>query len=148
MKIDTSLLIPMAEANQNFSKVVRSVDENGMAVILKNNKPRYVIIDFDKYEVIESRLGRDGGNASKAKSAEDVDDFYVVEALKLGAELGKISSSYIQRRLCVGFLKAQKIIDRLESLGYISPPDGARPRKVLVNPEDVDEIAEKIKEKE
>ena len=148
MKIDTSLLIPMAEANQNFSKVVRSVDENGMAVILKNNKPRYVIIDFDKYEVIESRLGRENGNSSKAKSVEDVDDFYVAEALKLGAELGKISSSYIQRRLCVGFLKAQKIIDRLESLGYISPPDGARPRKVLVNPEDVDEIAEKIIEKE
>jgi antitoxin Phd len=40
MTLDTNLLVPMTEANQNFSKVVRLVDESGMAVILKNNKPR------------------------------------------------------------------------------------------------------------
>jgi len=38
MTIDTRLLVPMTDANQNFSKVVRIVDESGMAVILKNNK--------------------------------------------------------------------------------------------------------------
>ncbi len=41
--VNTDYLVPMTEANQNFSKVVRTVDENGMAVILKNNKPRYVV---------------------------------------------------------------------------------------------------------
>ena len=40
----------MTEANQNFSKVARMVDENGAAVILKNNAPRYVIIDYSKLQ--------------------------------------------------------------------------------------------------
>ena len=52
MIINTDNLVPMTEAHQNFSKVVRTVDENGMAVILKNNKPRYVVVDFDEYEAI------------------------------------------------------------------------------------------------
>lgn len=54
MIINTNTLIPMTEANQNFSKVVRSVDETGMAVILKNNKPRYVVVGFDEYNEIQS----------------------------------------------------------------------------------------------
>lgn len=52
MIINTDYLVSMTEANQNFSKVVRTVDENGVAVILKNNKPRYVVVDFDEYETI------------------------------------------------------------------------------------------------
>ncbi|MBQ6864244.1 MAG: type II toxin-antitoxin system Phd/YefM family antitoxin [Clostridia bacterium] len=52
MMVNTNYLVPMTDANQNFSKVVRMVDENGMAVILKNNKPRYVIVDFDEYEEV------------------------------------------------------------------------------------------------
>jgi antitoxin Phd len=40
----------MTEANQNFSKVVKLVDESGMAVILKNNKPRYMVVNFSEYE--------------------------------------------------------------------------------------------------
>ena len=52
MMVNTDYLVPMTDANQNFSRVVRLVDENGMAVILKNNKPRYVIVDFDEYEEI------------------------------------------------------------------------------------------------
>ena len=54
MMVDTSLLVPMTDANQNFSKVVRMVDERGAAVILKNNKPRYVVVDFDEYDEIRS----------------------------------------------------------------------------------------------
>ncbi len=56
MMIDTNNLVPMTEANQNFSKVVRTVDENGMAVILKNNKPRYVVVDFDEYDTISAAM--------------------------------------------------------------------------------------------
>jgi len=52
MLVNTDYLVPMTEANQNFSKVVRTVDESGMAVILKNNKPRYVVVDFDEYDTI------------------------------------------------------------------------------------------------
>ena len=50
MKVDIENLVSMTEANQNFSKVVRLVDENGVAVILKNNTPRYVILDYSKIQ--------------------------------------------------------------------------------------------------
>ena len=50
MMINTNALIPMTDANQNFSKVVCLVDEQGTAVILKNNKPRYAVIDFSEYD--------------------------------------------------------------------------------------------------
>jgi antitoxin Phd len=48
MTIDVQTLVSITEANQNFSKVARLVDEHGSAVILKNNVPRYLIIDFNK----------------------------------------------------------------------------------------------------
>ena len=46
MQINTDNLVSITEANQNFSRVARLVDENGAAVILKNNVPRYVIMEF------------------------------------------------------------------------------------------------------
>ena len=49
MTIDTKTMVSISDANQNFSKVTKIVDELGNAVILKNNNvPRYLIIDFSK----------------------------------------------------------------------------------------------------
>lgn len=48
MVIDSNTMVSITEANQNFSRVARLVDEHGSAVILKNNVPRYLIIDFSK----------------------------------------------------------------------------------------------------
>ena len=50
MTIDTNAMVSISEANQNFSKVARLVDERGSAVILKNNAPRYIVIDFSKID--------------------------------------------------------------------------------------------------
>ncbi len=56
MMLDSNNIIAMTEANQNFSRVVRMVDENGMAVIMKNNKPRYVVVDFSEYDAVSSAI--------------------------------------------------------------------------------------------
>ena len=48
MTIDTENLVSMTETNQNFSRVARIVDKTGAAVVLKNNVPRYVILDFNQ----------------------------------------------------------------------------------------------------
>jgi len=48
MNINTKSLVSITEANQNFSKVARLVDETGVAVILKNNVPRYIITEFSQ----------------------------------------------------------------------------------------------------
>lgn len=50
MTVNTRNLVSITEANQNFSKVARLVDENGSAVILKNNVPRYLVIEFKQAE--------------------------------------------------------------------------------------------------
>lgn len=59
MNVDTSTLISITEANQNFSRVARLVDEKGSAVILKNNKPRYLIINFDTVNENETASDED-----------------------------------------------------------------------------------------
>jgi antitoxin Phd len=48
MLVDMKNLVSITEANRNFSKIARAVDENGSVVILKNNAPRYVIISYDQ----------------------------------------------------------------------------------------------------
>lgn len=51
MNINTDNLVSITEANQNFSRVARLVDEKGSVVILKNNTPRYLLIDFSEAEI-------------------------------------------------------------------------------------------------
>jgi antitoxin Phd len=46
MKINVENIVSISEANQNFSRVARLVDERGTAIILKNNAPRYVLLDY------------------------------------------------------------------------------------------------------
>ena len=48
MNIDTNTMVSISEANQNFSKVAHLVDQYGSAVILKNNTPRYLILEFNQ----------------------------------------------------------------------------------------------------
>ena len=50
MTVNTKNLVSITEANQNFSRVARLVDENGAAVILKNNVPRYVLVEISQAE--------------------------------------------------------------------------------------------------
>lgn len=50
MRINTNNLVSITEANQNFSRVARLVDKNGAAVILKNNTPRYVLLEYSQFQ--------------------------------------------------------------------------------------------------
>ena len=68
MKINTNSLISITEANQNFSRVARLVDETGSVVILKNNVPRYLIIDFQQVE--EEREAIDEEHLSKFQPSD------------------------------------------------------------------------------
>ena len=53
MKIDTNTIISVTEANQNFSRVTRIVEKSGQAVIFKNNRPRYMLIDLENSPVLD-----------------------------------------------------------------------------------------------
>lgn len=65
MIIDSNAMVSITEANQNFSKVAKLVDKHGSAVILKNNVPRYLIIDFSKVDSNEAATDEDVLNISK-----------------------------------------------------------------------------------
>lgn len=49
MNINVDNLVSISEANQNFSRVARLVDEQGTAIILKNNATRYVLLDYSLF---------------------------------------------------------------------------------------------------
>ena len=59
MMIDTSALVSMTQANQNFSQVAKLVDQRGAVVVLKNNAPRYLIIDFSQAEAMQTASDED-----------------------------------------------------------------------------------------
>ena len=59
MKINTNSLVSITEANQNFSRVARLVDETGSVIILKNNVPRYLVIDFQQAEEEREAMDED-----------------------------------------------------------------------------------------
>ena len=65
MTIDTNTVVSMTEANQNFSKVARLVDENGSAIIMKNNRPRYLIVEFETVESMKMAADEDVMSISK-----------------------------------------------------------------------------------
>ena len=53
MTINTNEIVSVSEANQNFSKVTRIAEKNGQAVIFKNNKPKYILLDLENNPIIE-----------------------------------------------------------------------------------------------
>ena len=81
-------------------------------------------------------MGKKGGASASADAdmggSDDGGDSKFHDAVKLAIEEGKISTSLMQRRLGVGYGRAAKIIDSMEELGYVSKPDGNKPRRVLI----------------
>lgn len=71
-------------------------------------------------------------NSSFLSSLDDVDDDELYEDAKEAVlEAGKASTSYIQRKLRVGYSRAARLMDMLEERGVIGPADGVTPREVL-----------------
>lgn len=78
MTINTETLVSIIEANQNFSKVARLVDEHGSAVILKNNVPRYLIIEFGKAEETMAATDTDVLSVSRKIMAQNKESYEVL----------------------------------------------------------------------
>ena len=78
MVINTDNLVSITEANQNFSRVARMVDENGAAVILKNNVPRYVLMEFSQVEDEQQAKDEDILEISKRLIVKDKQAYEVL----------------------------------------------------------------------
>ncbi len=73
--------------------------------------------------------------------ADSYDDPLYVEAVRIICQVGKASTSILQRRLRIGYGRAARLLDRMEKEKIIGPPDGARPRDVLRRPDWLDAAA-------
>lgn len=99
-----------------------------VAFVAKNNDAPLSGVDFS-----------DGGDGQKgapnsifsAMEEEDVDDDKYAEAKAAVLEAGKASTSYLQRKLGIGYSRAARLIDILEEKGVIGPGSGAKPREVI-----------------
>ncbi len=98
----------------------------------------------DLAEEIERRATGENG---VTPDVEDDGDALLPEAIELAMSLGKISTSMIQRRLGVGYSRAGRIIDQMETRGVISGANGSKPRDVLISHADM-AIAEENDEEE
>ena len=92
--------------------------------------------DSDIIESIE-REAQAIGNAGKkgagdAMADDGAGDAKLRDALEIATDLGKISTSLLQRKLSIGYGRAAKIIDIMEARGFVSAPDGQKPREVLI----------------
>ena len=80
------------------------------------------------------QAGDDGEN-----SDDDVDDEYYQQAVDLVRRQQSASTSMLQRRFRIGYNRAARLIDELEEHGVVGPPEGSKPRKVLLPPEGQEE---------
>lgn len=53
MQINTNAIVSVTEANQNFSRVTRIAEKHGQAVIFKNNRPKYMVVDLENSPFLE-----------------------------------------------------------------------------------------------
>ncbi len=73
----------------------------------------------------------EGSDGSDGEAGGDVDDELYEEAVRVVCDMGRASTSTLQRRLRIGYGRAARLIDIMEKDGIVGPADGPRPREVL-----------------
>ncbi|MFA5188165.1 MAG: DNA translocase FtsK 4TM domain-containing protein [Patescibacteria group bacterium] len=107
------------------TRVVEHLKQSG-------EKPDYDTAVIEK----QSKLNGDG---EIDFSDPDQGDELFDEAKEIILQAGKASTSYLQRRLKVGYARAARLMDLLEEAGIVGPGEGAKPREILVTEKEVDE---------
>lgn len=107
-------------------------------IIEKNGKAEY---DPEVLYALQNET--DKLNKTDKKSVQSDDDFaidcadvdfeYLCQAIELVINMGKATTNVIQRHLKIGFNRAANLVEKLEELGFVSPPQGSKPRDVLVD---------------
>ena len=111
-------------------RIVSFIKEN-------NTKAKYNTDFISRIEEEAAKCGAKkgaaaGGGMDMAEGDSEGGDSKFADAVMVAITEGKISTSLLQRRLGVGYGRAAKLIDTMEEMGYVSKPDGNKPRKVLI----------------
>jgi S-DNA-T family DNA segregation ATPase FtsK/SpoIIIE len=104
---------------------IRDEDINAVIkMICEQAPPRYLIQSFDAFESL--------GAADMALEEEEGDALYT-QALDIVCSTGNASTTFLQRKLKIGYARAASLIDLLEKKKIVGPADGSKPRKLLVS---------------
>lgn len=126
-KASTSLLQRVLRIGYSrATSLMDTLEANGIIGPYNDSTPREVFLDRETLNEIEDE--EENGPVLTG----DHDDLYE-EAKAVVLEAGKSSTSYIQRKLCVGYVRAVFIHDLLEKNGVVGPQDGTKPREVFKN---------------
>lgn len=105
-------------------------DEEVRRIIAFIKNQKYTAEDNEvEEEIINVQINKDN----------DYDE-YLQRAAEMVVMEGQASVSYMQRKLKVGYSRAARIIDQLEEIGIVGPHEGSKPRKVLINAEELEEL--------
>ena len=91
------------------------------------------------------RRPADEGEDAEAAEFEGGDDPAYTDAVRVVLEMGKASTSTLQRRLRLGYGRAARILDMMQHEGIIGPPDGSKPREVLKRPDWLEEVENQLR---
>lgn len=98
-----------------------------------------LVVDFIKKQA-KPEYKREILAEKHVKAPIEYEDDLFDEALEMVVMTGQASTSSLQRRLRVGYARAARLVDMLEQRGLVGPPDGSKPRAVLITREELDEL--------
>lgn len=128
------LYCPMGE-NKPVRVQGAFISEEEVERVVNFIKDEGVSIDYE--ESIIEHIENESKGTDKGTESSDVDEL-LNEAIKIVVEYNQASTSFLQRKLRIGFNRASRIMDDLEERGIISEKDGSRPREVLISKEELE----------
>ena len=87
----------------------------------------------------------DDEESGDVEEMDGTEDAAYQDAVRVVCEMGKASTSTLQRRLRLGYGRAARILDMMQREGIIGPPDGSRPREVLKRPDWLEEVENQLR---
>ncbi len=98
------------------------------------------IKELEDFDLLEDE------EATEIAGLDEGYDPLLMDAARLVVQRKNASATFLQRRLKIGFARAARIIDQLEEIGIVGPPEGSKPREVLVGPEELEHRLRKLME--
>ena len=117
-------------SDEEVERVVDFVKSGGKA-----NYDDNIMLEIERQAAIEKQQ-----RTGVVEEGANDDDPVLDEAIKVVVELGQASTSLLQRKLKLGYARAARIIDQMEERGIIGGYEGAKPRQVLITPEQLMEM--------
>src|SRR5205807_1087297 len=110
-------------------------ETNSLVAYLKTQQaPNYSIA------LVDSGSGMDDSPFGDSSDDEDVDSELFQKAVLLIVQSEYASTSMLQRKFRIGYSRAARIVDVMQERGIVGPPDGAKPREVLMSRDEADQM--------